>query len=108
MSVSASNKATEKEAEALAQDLTVELRRKATDAGWPSSVIIVLSVIFKDGLLVIDYPESMVNKIEDLEYGSESTPPNSVLRAFQNRIGETLKEFYEKQADKIMSEMELF
>lgn len=108
MLLSAKNKADEKDITALAQDLTIELRKKAIDAGWPTNVITVLSIIFKDGSLIVDYPPALENKIEDLEYGSGKNPPHSVIRAFQNRISSKLKEFYEKQADKLMTEMELF
>ena len=108
MSLSASDKAIAKDANTVAQTLTIELRKKATDAGWPVNIVIALSVVVKDGTLVIDYPDVLAKKIEDLEYGSEAVPPHSVLRAFQNRISSHLKEFYTRKVDELMTEMELF
>lgn len=72
-------------AKSAAKQLTLELRDLAVAAGWPADVASSLSVVLINGSLNIDYPESMDQRIQDLEYGSFEKPPKSVLRKFMYR-----------------------
>jgi hypothetical protein len=67
----------------LVSDLTTELHIWAKKSAWPEKVIESMSVQFKDGSLIVDYPEETANEIESLEYGGGSGPyvmPNAVIR----------------------------
>jgi hypothetical protein len=72
-------------AKSAAKELTLELRDMAVAAGWPPGVAGSLSVVLTNGTLNIDYPESMEERIQDLEYGSFEKPPMSVFRKFMYR-----------------------
>ena len=72
-------------AKSAAKELTLELRDLAVAAGWPTDIASNLSVVLTNGSLNIDYPESMDQRVQDLEYGSFNKPPKSVMRKFQYR-----------------------
>ena len=76
----------------LIPQLTSELKDMAKSAGWPKPAVDVLSVAFDGSTLSVDYPKSMSKMIDDLEYGNGSDVPNSVIRSFVYRSGETLKD----------------
>lgn len=66
--------------------LTKELRSAALKSGWPKEAAHSLSVHFTDGNFAIKYPDHTKGLVEDLEYGTEDTPPSAVIRQFSNRI----------------------
>lgn len=72
-------------AKSAAKELTLEIRDLAVEAGWPNDVASNLSVVLNNGSLNIDYPESMDQRVQDLEYGSFEKPPKSVMRKFMYR-----------------------
>lgn len=61
---------------------TGELKAAATQANWPPVVILQLEVVMHEGRYVVDYPDSVRETVEILEYGTETTPPNPVIRNF--------------------------
>jgi hypothetical protein len=71
--------------------LTADLKSAAKSSGWPSEVVNVLSVSFDGENLAVDYPEEVSTIVDNLEYGNSSEAPNSVIRAFVYRSGDTLK-----------------
>lgn len=75
----------------LIPQLTQELKDTATASGWPKTVIDVLSVSFDGSNITVEYPPQMARIIDDLEYGNASDLPNSVIRSFIYRSGDTVK-----------------
>ena len=75
----------------LIPQLTEELKNTAKTSGWPKAAIDVLSVSFDGSNLSVDYPPQLARMIEDLEYGNGSDLPNSVIRSFIYRSGDTVK-----------------
>lgn len=75
----------------LIPQLTAELKDMAKASGWPKSVIDSLSVSFDGSNMVVDYPAKLSKVVDDLEYGNGSDLPNSVIRSFIYRSGETVK-----------------
>jgi hypothetical protein len=75
----------------LLPQLTTELKAMATASNWPKIAVESLSVIFDGSNISVDYPKEMSKVIENLEYGNASDMPNSVIRSFIYRSGETLK-----------------
>jgi hypothetical protein len=75
----------------LIPQLTEDLRSAAKVSGWPAEVIDSLSIKFDGAILSVDYPAAMAKTIEDLEYGTGAEMPNSVIRSFIYRSGETLE-----------------
>ena len=65
--------------------LTRELRKNALAAGWPKEIARILEVHITDNGINVSYPESMIEAVEDLEYGTELRPPTSVFRMFDER-----------------------
>lgn len=70
------------EAEGLEAGYTEQLQAAATAAEWPIIVVTQLSIGIRDGRWAIDYPDSIREQVELLEYGTQVTPPNPVLRDF--------------------------
>lgn len=64
------------------EEYTADIRAAATSAGWPVIVVTQLSVILRKGRYSVDYPDSIREQVELLEYGTETTPPNPVIRNF--------------------------
>ena len=62
------------------------VKSMARTAGWPNSICKVLSVSYKDRSVKVVYPESLDSEVNDLEYGTPSTPPKAVIRKFNLRI----------------------
>ena len=75
----------------LIPELTSDLKAAAKASGWPSSVINALSVSFDGENLTVDYPKEMSTVVDNLEYGTGKDAPNSVIRSFVYRSGDTLK-----------------
>ena len=96
-------------AKSAAKELTLELRDTAVAAGWPADVASSLSVVLEGGSLNIDYPESMDQRIQDLEYGSFEKPPKSVMRKFMYRTEKVTSEILGGEVlDSIIMEAEVF
>lgn len=80
----------------LSEPLTKALRAAAAAAGWDSMVVQQLSVIATDTGISVDYPESIADVVEDLEYGTIDRPPLPVFRTFltknQDMIGNSIEE----------------
>ena len=78
------------EADAIAQDAVDEmlpvlqenLRSFALSAGWPVDVVDALEISYDGGILHIICPDDVAEAVEDLEYGTETSSPNAVLRPF--------------------------
>jgi hypothetical protein len=65
--------------------LKESLRSFALSAGWPIDVVDALDISYDGGILHIVCPESILEAVEDLEYGTETSSPNAVLRPFTIR-----------------------
>jgi hypothetical protein len=72
-----------------AKKLTSQLRRKAYESGWPTDASRHLKVVSTDSKYRVSYPQKHAAAIEDAEYGTESTPPNPVVRQFIAGIKDT-------------------
>jgi hypothetical protein len=75
----------------LIPQLTADLKAAAKSSGWPSEVVNALSVSFDGKDLAVDYPQEMSTIVDNLEYGNSNEAPNSVIRSFVYRSGDTLK-----------------
>lgn len=64
------------------EEYTANLRAAATSAGWPVIAVAQLSVVLRNGSYSVNYPDSIREQVELLEYGTETTPPNPVIRNF--------------------------
>lgn len=63
--------------------LTTNIRSLARQAGWPTSVALQLEVKnHSDGKWYVGYPKGIEKQVLDLEYGTQNTSPNPVIRDF--------------------------
>jgi hypothetical protein len=85
--------------------LTPVLRDMAYKAEWPSDIIVELKVEAVDANLVVSYPEGLEDRIQDLEYGGENTPPKPVIRQFNYRYAKHLEEEVSDTLANILAEM---
>jgi hypothetical protein len=88
-------KAKERAAGKVSARLTPILKDMATTANWPSDIVFQLEVKVEDMTIRVDYPEAIKSRVENLEYGDNSSP-NAVLRPFLLR--------YEEQIGDILSQ----
>jgi len=88
--------------------LTPLLRDMAYKAEWPSDIIIQLEVKAEDANLVVSYPESLEERINDLEYGSEGGAPKPVIRPFNYRYAKNLEEEMSDSLGDVLNEMGVF
>lgn len=77
----------------------------AADAGWPENVVRDLSVIVKDGKLVVSYPRSITKQVQDLEYGTEVEAPRPVIRRFEYALPDIIQPYLEKELESRMTEV---
>lgn len=66
--------------------LTEQLQEETTKAGWPTIVSMQLGIKLVGGELDVDIPATIREQVEILEYGTETTPPNPVIRNFLKSI----------------------
>lgn len=100
-----SNLSPEEISKPLLPGLTKSLHIWAKKSGWPERVIESMSVIYKDGSIVVNYPEDTANEIESLEYGGGGgvyVMPNAVIRPFTYRAA---SEINDAIADAIVDEI---
>ena len=88
-----SEKIIKKAADKAASEFTPLLKDTAIKAGWPPYIVNEMVVKEEDGELYIDYPPELTNKINDIEYGTQNSAPNSVLRVFLSRHQSQTDEF---------------
>ena len=65
--------------------LNASLKAYAAAAGWPEKVVSSMDVAFDSGEIYINYPDSVADEIDDLEYGKPFGLPNPVIRPFIER-----------------------
>lgn len=75
--------------------ITRDLRRSAQSKGWPLDVVLNLRVAIdpSSGELSVEYPDRLADRVETLEYGTQDTPPNPVIRTFNNRVDDLAQQY---------------
>ncbi len=68
---------------------TRALQKHCLENGWPADVVNVISVQNTGSEHIIYYPPYLKSKINDLEYGTQTTAPSGVLRRFLDNIDDT-------------------
>ena len=63
-------------------ELNRALRVEGRRAGWPSTTLRNMKVVFEDGDLKVAYPASEDVAVKDLEYGASNTSPKPLLRTW--------------------------
>ena len=79
-------------AAAIEKSMTESLRTAALAADWPANIATQLSIVVTDSAISISYPDDIAQKVEDLEYGTPSTPAASVFRKFLNNNSEAVSD----------------
>lgn len=97
-----------KAAEKAADEYTVIFQEKALEAGWPPYLVNQMSIQEKDGELYVDYPEAISLQVDNLEYGTQTSAPNSVIRTFLNHNQSETTEFSNLVYADAMSSMGVF
>lgn len=77
----------------VAESLTSNLRGIASDSGWPTEAVESLSVIYRDGEVIVDVEDSKRDLVNQLEYGTEDMGPNSVTRKFKAAMPDIITPF---------------
>jgi hypothetical protein len=91
-----------------AKRLTPEFHRQALDAGWPSDVVMHMTVEEEDGDLYINYPPDIASRVDDLEYGTPISPPNAVIRIFMADHAEGADDIFESAFEDVAVELGAF
>jgi hypothetical protein len=90
----------------LIPQLTADLKAAAKSSGWPAEVVSTLSVVFDGKDLSVDYPQELSKTVDNLEYGDSRNAPNSVIRSFIYRSGDTLKSVLANRSVSNLMELE--
>jgi hypothetical protein len=91
-----------------AERLTPQFRQAALDAGWPSELVMQMTVEEQDGDLYINYPPNIAGQVDDLEYGTPTTPPNAVIRIFMADHTDGTNDIFESAFEDIASRLGAF
>lgn len=67
-------------------ELTRQVRSLASRSGWPEVIASSLHVKFRDEAFHVEYPEIYAHTVNMLETGTQDSPPNAVLRRFENAV----------------------
>jgi len=62
--------------------LTAELRQYALSMGWPDRVVYNLYIKQNDGVYTVSFPSDIQEDVNNLEYGTQDTPPSPVISTF--------------------------
>ena len=65
-----------------AGQLSAELQQYARAAGWPENICTQLRIRQEDGEYIASFASSIADQVNDLEYGTQTTPPSPVIRTF--------------------------
>lgn len=84
--------------------LTREIRLAAIRAGWDKNLVKNLNVKVKADDIVVTYPDSDAEAIENLEYGTKLTSPRPVFRAFMNKRTQQISESVEDMVMRQLTE----
>ena len=80
------NRLLNSELEQHAEVYTRQLREAAAKAGWPPIAAVQLKIGVKNGSYVPQYPGSIKEEIELLEFGGPNTSPSPVIRNFMRNL----------------------
>lgn len=72
----------------LENSLSTAIRKRARTAGWPPNIAKVLGVKITNSSISVTYPSELIEQVEDLEYGTYTTPARSVIRTFMDSQAE--------------------
>lgn len=75
------------------QSLTQRLRSLAINAGWPEDAAEAVTIVHKNGDIEISVDPKYEKIVNNLEYGTETQPPNSVIRKFTAGLSSELEDF---------------
>lgn len=77
--------------------MSAHVRSSARASGWPDHVVQSLSVQHKDGAFHV-FNHGDKSAFEDLEYGTQSTPPNAAVHRSINRTAKA-EDFFKKRVN---------
>jgi hypothetical protein len=93
-------------ANSLIDPLTQQLRQLADASDWPAEVVSQLSVEWDGTSISVAYPPEIAEKVNDLEYGTNSDKPNSVIRSFIYRSVPIVKNVFAHKTVKDLMDIE--
>ena len=91
-----------------AERLTPDFRQDALSAGWPADIVFQMTVEENDGDLYLAYPDSITDKVQNLEYGNFEQAPNPVIRRFIRSHTDGLDDIFESAFEDVASELGAF
>jgi hypothetical protein len=91
-----------------AKNLTPQFQKEAINAGWTSDVVMQMTVEEQNGDLYINYPQEIAQKVDELEYGTPTSPPNPAIRKFMSSYSEGTEDVFEKVFEDISVDLGAF
>lgn len=84
---------------------THSIKQDALRAGWPEDVVKSLKVIVDGDTIKVSYPDKYAKIIEDLEYGTENSSPQPILRSFLDKNAQQISNhLLESSIDDLISQ----
>jgi hypothetical protein len=95
----------EETADMATPDLTMKLKERASLANWPAEAVHSLSVVDNAGNLEVYVDPNNQDLVNGLEYGTESIPPNPVIRKFSYEMSDHLQDHLHKSLKKYVNQL---
>jgi hypothetical protein len=68
--------------------MTAQMRKEATDSGWPSNIVNAISVKYTNNGFDFNVPKKYQESVDNLQYGNSTNQPNRVFHRVANRTEE--------------------
>lgn len=81
-----------------ADEMTSQIRLKALERAWPMMAAKSLHVVYVPEIDKFDviFNTGYKRVVEDLEFGTQDTPPSPVIRPFMNSMGNMFSDNFEE------------
>lgn len=91
-----------------AKRLTPEFRSTALLSGWPYDIVSQITIEERDGDLFVQYPDEIASRVEDLEYGTQKSAPNAVIRVFMDSHAGPTNDIFDSAFENVISSLGAF
>ena len=93
-----------------ARHLTSDFRQYALSHGWPLGFLLRTRVVYNANIdeFDVEYPDDIKQRVEDMEFGTQNSPPNPIIRTFMNRLPKsTISNFSDKFEQEILNRVSI-
>lgn len=103
------NRTIKQHAESTSKTLTTNLRLLAINKNWPLQLAMSISVYYDkdEDEFALFVPDNLKQSVEDVEFGTQDIPPNSVVRPYLDKVNRDTKTLGDTFEQDLLSGLEL-